>query len=269
MIKSNSAVIDGGIKSLDPPCLGKASLVGNHPYTCENCWKQRIDLINLLKRRENAKLLTEGSRVGASGFRKTYASQQEAEFKLDKVTQEILQLKRENKSLQRFCYDRKSWEEMLSEACDSCNEEKLVIDLLALLVQSPKTLQLEVLKNLIGKMKSGSNYRYTYMIKDISAIHKNRPRQTNYSILQDLIGFCGKAIAVAHAFKDQLQPGINHNVIAKVSNVCYKEPVIECSDEARTLQFLSPCNSGRVAELVGECWDPDIDKWSKCRRIAP
>ena len=35
MIKGNSAVIDGGIKSLDPPCLGKASLVGNHPYTCE------------------------------------------------------------------------------------------------------------------------------------------------------------------------------------------------------------------------------------------
>ena len=49
VIKSNSAVIDGGIKSLDPPCLGKASLVGNHPYTCGNCWKQRIDLINLLK----------------------------------------------------------------------------------------------------------------------------------------------------------------------------------------------------------------------------
>ena len=180
-----------------------------------------------------------------------------------------MQLKRENKSLRRFCYDTKSWEEILSEAWGSCNEEKLGIDLLALLGQLPETFHLEVLKNLIEKMKSGSNHRYTDIIKDISAIHKNRLGQTNYSILQDLLGFCGKTIAVAHAFKDQLQLGINHNVIAKVSNVCYKEPVIECSDEARILQFLSPCNSGRVAKLVGECWDPDIDKWSKCRRIVP
>ena len=39
VIKGNSAVIEGGIKSLDPSCLCKASSVGNHPYTCENCWK--------------------------------------------------------------------------------------------------------------------------------------------------------------------------------------------------------------------------------------
>ena len=93
-----------------------------------------------MKKRENSKLLTERSRVGASGFRKTYASKQEAELKLDNVAQEIVQLKRENKALQRFIYGRKFWEEILSEACDSCNEEKLVIDFLALLGQSPKTL---------------------------------------------------------------------------------------------------------------------------------
>ena len=118
-------------------------------------------------------------------------------------------------------------------------------------------------------MKSGSNHRYTDIIKDISAIHKNRLGQTNYSILLDLLGFCGKTIAVAHASKDQLQLGINHTVIAKVSNVSRKEPVIECSDEARTLRFVSPCNLGRDVELVGKSWDRDIDKWSKCRRIVP
>ena len=56
VIKGNSAVIEGRIKSLDAPCLGKASSVNNHPYTFENCWKQRIDLINLINKRENAKL---------------------------------------------------------------------------------------------------------------------------------------------------------------------------------------------------------------------
>ena len=66
-----------------------------------------------------------------------------------------MQLRRESKSLRRFCYDKKSWEEILSEACGSCNEEKLVIDLLSLLGQLPKTFHLEVLKNLIEKMKSG------------------------------------------------------------------------------------------------------------------
>ena len=85
----------------------------------------------------------------------------------------------------------------MSEAWGSCNEEKLGIDLLALLGQLPETFHLEVLKNLIEKMKSGSNHRYTDIIKDISAIHKNRLGQTNYSILQDLLGFCGKTIATA------------------------------------------------------------------------
>ena len=51
--KANSAVIEGVIKSLDPPCVGKASSVGNHPYTCENCWKQGIYLVNLMKKGKN------------------------------------------------------------------------------------------------------------------------------------------------------------------------------------------------------------------------
>lgn len=94
-------------------------------------------------------------------------------------------------------------------------------------------------------MKLGSSHRYTDIIKDISAIHKNRLGGTNYSKLQDLLGFCGKTVAVARAFKDQLELGINHDITAKVSNVCGKEPVIEHSDEAQTLHLPSPCNSGR------------------------
>ena len=101
---------------------------------------------------------------------------------------------------------------MLAHACNTANEEKLVIDLLGL-VNQPKTLQFEVLKNLIDKMKSKTNHRYTSIIKDISALHKNCLSQTNYSLLQDLLGLCGKTTASLHSSSDGLEIGINLKVI--------------------------------------------------------
>ena len=74
-----------------------------------------------------------------------------------------------------------------------------MIDLLGL-VNQPKPLQFEVLKNLIGKMKSKTKHRYTSIIKDISALHKNRLGQTTASL---------------HAFTDALEIGINLKVIDK------------------------------------------------------
>ena len=65
----------------------------------ENCQKQRIDLVNLIKKQKNSKLLTDGYRVGVSGFRKAYVLKQETEVKLDKVVQENVELKRKNKFL--------------------------------------------------------------------------------------------------------------------------------------------------------------------------
>ena len=103
-------------------------------------------------------------------------------------------LKKENGSLRQLYLDKKSWEGILADACITANEGKLVIDLLGLFNQ-PKMLQFEVLKNLIGKMKSKTNHRYTCIIKDISALHKNSLGQTNYSLLQDLLGLCGKTTA--------------------------------------------------------------------------
>ena len=48
-----------------------------------------------------------------------------------------------------------------------------------------------------------------------------------------------------------------------------KGPDIKCSDEARTLRFISPCKVSRVLELVRECWDTDINNWKNCRRQIP
>ena len=54
--------------------------------------------------------------------------------------------------MRRLYLDKKSWAgggAMLADARNTANEEKLVIDMLRL-VNQPKALQFEVLKNLIG-----------------------------------------------------------------------------------------------------------------------
>ena len=91
-------------------------------------------------------------------------------------------------------------------------------------------------------MKSRTNHRYASIIKDIFALHKNHLGQTNYSLLQDLLGLCNKTTASLHASSDALEIGINLKVINKAEHMYSKGPVIECSDEARSLRFISPCN---------------------------
>ena len=68
---------------------------------------------------------------------------------------------------------------------------------------------------------------------------------------------------------DGLEIGINLKVIDKAVQIYNKGPVIECCDEARTLRFISPCKMSGVVELVGECWDADINHWKSCRRQIP
>ena len=153
---------------------------------------------------------------------------------------------------------------MLADACNTRNEKKQVTDLLGL-VNQLKMLQFEVLKNLISKMKSKTNYRHTSIIQDISALHKNCLGQTNYSLLQDLLGLCRKTTASLHA----LEIGIKLEVIDKAVQMYNKMTVIECSDEACTLRFISPCKMSGIVELVGERWDADINKWKNCRRQIP
>ena len=158
--------------------------------------------------------------------------------------------------------------EILADACNTANEEKLVIDLWGL-VKQPKMLQFEVLKSLIDKMKSKTNHRYTSIMKYMSALHKNHLGQTNYSLLQDLLGLCGKTTASLHASLDALEIGINLKVIDKAVKMYNKGPVIEYSDEGRTLRFINHCKMSGVVELIGECWASDINNWKNCRRQMP
>ena len=79
--------INAAIKSLDPPCLGKPSGNVNHPFTCDNCYKTRHHLIDLQKKRSQAKLkVEEEGRVGKRGFRLDYATHTEVKEKLNLLT---------------------------------------------------------------------------------------------------------------------------------------------------------------------------------------
>ena len=88
-------------------------------------------------------------------------------------------------------------------------------------------------------------------------------------LLQDLLGLCGKTTASLDASLDGLEIGINLKVIDEAVQIYNKGLVIECSDETRTLRFISPCKMSGVVELVGECWDADINNWKSYRRQIP
>ena len=74
-------LIGAGIKSLYPSCLGKASPLGPHPYMCDVCWNQRVDLKDVLNKRKESRLILDKSCLGVCGFRKSYASKLETEVK--------------------------------------------------------------------------------------------------------------------------------------------------------------------------------------------
>ena len=93
--------------------------------------------------------------------------------------------------------------------------------------------------------------------------------QTNDSLLQDLLGLYSKTTASLHASLDALEIGINLKVIDKAVQMYKKGPLAECSDEARTLRFISPGKMSGIVEIVGECWDADINNWKNCRRQIP
>ena len=108
IINGKSVLIGAGIKSLDPPCLGKASPFCPHPYTCDKCWNQRVDLKDVLNKRKKSRLIPGKSRLGVCEFRKSYASKSETEVKSEELNTKNVSLKRENRNFSQLYLDEKS-----------------------------------------------------------------------------------------------------------------------------------------------------------------
>ena len=185
-LDGKSIFINAAIKSLDPLCLGKPSGNINHPFTCDNCYKLRHYLIDLQKKRSQAKLkVEEEGRVGKRGFRLDYATQTEVKEKLNLLTSQKKKLEETIVKINPK-RDEFSWEEMLHNSCKHDYQEKLIVDLLALFredIDTKKPIQVTVLTNLVGKLKGNVNHKYVPLIKMIAKLHKTRLGETNFDLM--------------------------------------------------------------------------------------
>lgn len=236
--------IVGGIMSIVPPCLGVAEAGGDHPYTCKNCLKQLRDLKDHLRKKMAVCGETDSS-IGRD-FRTSYARVNEQirafeKEKIDKKRAEIL-----NIGLLNVVCTHREWEEVLGESVENEDDVKFILDLVGLFkgnIAKEHSIQITVMKNLVGKLKSKNNHKYLDIVKDISTLHKNRLGERNYSILADIFGLCGKTTASLHGGSEKLFPGLNEAALEKACDVYSDMSVIECSDEARALRYLEASKS--------------------------
>ncbi len=257
--------IEGGIMSIVPPCLGVADANGNHPYTCKNCSKQLRDLKDHLRKKKKAVYGETDNRIGRVGFRASYSRVNEQKQALEKEKINRKRAEKLTSSLLNVVRTHKEWEEVLGESVENQDDVKFILDLVGLFkgnIAKNHPVQLTVMKNLVGKLKSKNNHKYLDIVKDISTLHKNRLGERNYSILADIFGLCGKTTASSHGGSEKLYPGLNEAALEKACDVYSDMPVIECSDEARALRYLEARKSidGGV-ELVGRCFDPSVENW--------
>uniref|UniRef100_A0A7M5XM89 Uncharacterized protein n=1 Tax=Clytia hemisphaerica TaxID=252671 RepID=A0A7M5XM89_9CNID len=258
---------DGSLKSLDPPCLLVSEPFGKHPYTCNNCESHKGYLIALLNTgvRKAALLLSE-PRIGRQGFRKDYATKTETKEHLNKLETENKELKKTIKKMKRTNFEKKSWENILFESCDDNDITKLAVDMVSLFQQhdAKNSIQFEVCRNLIGKLKSKNNHRYVDIVKDIGSNLINHLGQHEYSLFQNIFGLPGKTCANDHVKTSNLKIGLND--FFETAEMIYEGgPVIDSTDEARILRYISPVlNEEGKIELVGESFDPDCDLWGNC-----
>ena len=84
-----------------------------------------------------------------------------------------------------------------------------------------------------------------------------------------MFGLPSKTTCDNHSKNAKFFPGFNKKQIEEAAILYNSRPVIDCTYEARTLRFISPFDDGDNIQLLGECWDPDIDKWEDCKRFVP
>ena len=254
----------GGIKSIDPPCLGT---IRSDQASCVNCLKQRSILVNLMEKRKKSSHGESSNRSGLSGVRRSYLKVDEISQRNEDLESECSELRKQIAQLER---NEDSWATMLHDSCANGEQEKLIIDLMSLFSQ-PINLGLQsppfiILNNLVKKLKSKSNHQYCDFIKDVAGIHKNRLGSSNYSLLKNIFGRPCSTTASAHVNTNKIELGLNEKVFR--NNPYGELPVTDCSDEARALRYLEPCllPNGDI-ELIGGVWDPNVDRWCNCKQI--
>ncbi|CAH3142481.1 unnamed protein product [Porites lobata] len=133
---------------------------------------------------------------------------------------------------------------MLHNSCKHDYQEKLIVDLLALFgedIDTKKPIQVTVITNLVGKLKGNVNHKYVPLIKMIAKLHKTRLGETNFDLMSVSIVFGLPCTTTCdnYMLKKKLQPGFNVDIIQQAASLYDGAPVIEASDEARALRYIS------------------------------
>ena len=269
----SSIRINGCIKSIDPPCTGEVSTGGETPFTCVNCAKQQRDLKDVVRHREKGSLGGMKDRIGVRGFNQRYAKTQELSHALKTEANRRKEAERQVKELTKVKLSVLEWEKCLMDSCLSCDEEKVIVDLIRLFkmgVSKTNPVQVMVLRNLTSKLLKKNNHHYISLIKDLSGVFKNELGPTNYSLLAQVFGLARQTTASKHGVEERLDPGINFDALSKAATLFKNSPVNEASDGARALRYLQAhkFKDGSIC-LIGQGWNPDIHSWKSAGMAIP
>ena len=199
------------------------------------------------------------------GFRNDYAKHGEELEALKQSQSAKKEAEEKSNALIKELNKPQKWTDLLLQSCLNDDEAKLVEDLVKLLqtgVSESKPIQITVIRNLVSKLKSKNNTKYVEIIKDLSAMHKNRLGLKNYALLANIFGLPSGTTVSQRAKCISMNPGINMDAIERAITEYEGVPVIECSDEARALRFLEPrLDRSGTLELIGTSWNPDVSTW--------
>ena len=173
------------IQSVYPPCTGKASATGKHPYMCHICHSELTYLKGKLRKRQEAKLEI-GQRTFAPGMRVGYLKKAELKEKVEEKERAHKELMLAHRSV-RLHRTKDAWIEELQQACSSDDQVKFLTDCLDLFREKDASkfpIQVAVMQNLVGQLRQGRNHHYCDMIKNVAKMCKNWLGGTNYGIIQ-------------------------------------------------------------------------------------
>ena len=112
------------------------------------------------------------------------------------------------KQLIRANLSPKDWEESLHLACLNGEDQRLVVNLVHLLrmgASKNRPMQTVVMKNLVSTLQKANNHHYVDLVKDISALFKNKLGPPNYSLLADIFGLAKEATATNHSYQIKIE----------------------------------------------------------------
>jgi hypothetical protein len=192
LINGRKQVVHGVLQSSYPPCTGKASATGQHPYMCESCHSEYQYLKGLLRKRQNAKLV-HGERAFSSGMRSGYLNKAElAEKEAHKVKAHMELQKAHSHTMKTINAERTTdyWVKELERSCSNNDEVKFMTDCLDLFRKGASEhypVQVAVLKTVVGQLRQGRNHHYCNIIKKVAKLYKNWLGSTHYGVLQVIL----------------------------------------------------------------------------------